>query len=58
MGAFEPKWVNPNHILYGGNSLRLGGPRMFHILRDLCNIEIIMRYYYNVLNYMNKNWSY
>ena len=25
MEASEPKWVNPNDILYGVNSLRLGG---------------------------------
>ena len=25
MGSSEPKWVNPNDISYGVNSLRLGG---------------------------------
>ena len=28
MEASEPKWVNPDAILYGVNSLRLGGLRL------------------------------
>ena len=33
MEASEPKWVNPNNIQYGVNSLRLGG---LHILPMKC----------------------
>ena len=31
--AFEPKWVNPDDIWYGVNSLRLGGLHLFHVLK-------------------------
>ena len=36
MEASEPKWVNPNDIQSGVNSLRLGG---FHIIKNGLNVN-------------------
>ena len=39
MEASEPKWVNPNDIQYGVNSLRLGGLHIHCSYPSIINLQ-------------------